>query len=142
MDLRPLGSRVIIRPTPPETVSEGGIVFADNAGVTPAMTGTVVSVGRGPASAQRLRQTVIDRCRAILSQAVDVCEDDSRAALDRRLRAYAEAVDALSEVQIGDFVAFPYTAGTNMTVDGQPYVVIEEADLQAVWTPDEKASAA
>ena len=103
MTLRPLGSRVIVRPDAPETVSAGGIIFPQTHGSAPAMTGTVVRVGTGPASAHRVRQAAIDRCRVLVASAVADCEDDARAALDRRLRAYAEETDPLPAVRDGDY---------------------------------------
>lgn len=44
--LRPLGTRIIVRPDDPETRSKGGIIIPDTAKQKPA-TGTVVAMGPG-----------------------------------------------------------------------------------------------
>jgi chaperonin GroES len=44
--IRPLGDRVVIRPTPREEVTRGGILLPDTAKEKP-MEGTVIAVGPG-----------------------------------------------------------------------------------------------
>lgn len=59
--LKPIGSRLIVKPDAAATESAGGIIFPQTHGSAPAMTGTVVSVGRGPATAHRVRQATLAR---------------------------------------------------------------------------------
>lgn len=47
--IEPLGDRVVIRPTPKEEVSKGGIVLPDTAKEKP-QDGEIVAVGRGKLS--------------------------------------------------------------------------------------------
>lgn len=139
MSLRPLGNRLIIKPDAPEKESAGGIIFPETHGAPPAMTGTVVGVGRGPASAHRVRQATLS---SVLRVITEVAEQTSttvfRAALEDRIAQMAIADVNLSEVVEGDYVCFAYTAGHNLQVDTDPYVVINEQDVQAVWTPAQK----
>lgn len=131
--LRPLGSRLLIKPDPPATMI-GGILIPQTADKPPAMTGTVIAVGRGPASAHRVRQATLNDVREALQQAgADVA---SIAAV------FTELAQAnVHDVSEGDCVCFAFTAGTNITVDGEALIVIAEDDLEAVWTPDGAAPA-
>lgn len=135
--LRPLGNRVIIRPEPAATQSESGIIFPERYGKPPAMSGTVVSVGRGSATAHRVRQATITRCVEILNEiAAHVPTAALRMEVEAALAQYAVDDVRLAEVQVGDYVAFAFTAGSEMYVDGEPFVVMAEDDVQAVWTAD------
>lgn len=137
--LKPLGNRLIVRPEPAATESASGIVFPDTYGKPPAMSGTVVSVGRGPATAHRVRQATIARCVQILN---DVADQVPAAALrmeaEDAFARYAVEDVTLAEVSEGDYVAFAYTAGCKMAVDGDELIVMNEDEVQAVWKPEEE----
>lgn len=141
--LTPLGSRVLVRPTPGETQSDGGIVFPETHTPRSAVTGTVLAVGHGPARAHQIRAAVVKRCLAILGE--QLAAEDSVASVDgaaeramRQIAAYGQQVERLAEVQPGDFVTFPFTAGAVMTVDGEDVLVVDEADLTAYWRPEQE----
>lgn len=143
MSLKPLGSRLIIRPESAATESAGGIVFPETYGAPPAMTGTVVSVGRGPATAHRVRGETIAHCMGLVEEtARQVPSTALASAVMDALASYAMEQVAFSEVQEGQYVCFAYTAGHAMQVDGESLIVIDEGDLQAVWTPETQESAA
>ncbi len=55
--LRPLGDRVVIRPTPKEEVTKSGIVLPDTAKEKP-QEGTVVAVGAGRVNDKGERQAL------------------------------------------------------------------------------------
>jgi chaperonin GroES len=136
--LRPLGHRLIVRPEPAAAVSAGGILIPQTADKKPAMAGTVISIGRGPATAHRVRQYTLAQ---VVDKLQEVAERVPTAALKSELedeiaRMAVEDV-TFSEVKEGDYVCFPFTAGQNMHVDGEDYIVIQEDDLEAVWSPDE-----
>ena len=140
--LRPLSSRLIIKPEPAETQSQGGIIFPETHGKPPAMTGEVVGMGRGPASAQRVREATIARCvRIVNEQAEQTCPKALQDAIVDALARYAAEVPDDSEVREGDYVCFAYTAGHNMQLDGEAFIVIDEADVQAVWQPEKESAA-
>lgn len=130
--MTPLGNKVIVRPTPPKRESAGGIVFAEVHEERSAMSGTVLSVGHGPASAHAVRRATVAACVRKVRQSSSVAE--SVAALE----AYAAELPSCSEVKPGDFVTFPFTAGSNLTVDGDTVIVLHEDSLESVWTPDLK----
>ena len=142
-DLKPLGSRLLVRPTPPDTASAGGIIFPQVHSERSAQSGTVVAVGSGPASAHRIRQAVIASARGRVAQALDLYADhpEACAAADTALARYAAETPLLSELRVGDFVAFPFTAGTAMEVDGETLIVIDEAAIEAVWQPEQETAA-
>lgn len=138
MPLRPLQNRLIIKPEPPNSVSAGGIHIPETAGKTPAMTGTVVSIGRGPATAHRVRQeTLADVMKLITACAERVPTAALRSELEDEIARLSVADVSFSEVQEGDYVCFPYTVGHNMQVDGESYIVIAEDDIEAVWQAEE-----
>jgi co-chaperonin GroES (HSP10) len=142
MELTPLGSRVLVRPTPPDTESPGGLLLPEIASVRSATSGTVMSAGSGTAAAHRIRQAAFRRCLRIVE---DVAETVPASALKAELieaiaRAACEA-EALSEVHPGDTVYFPFTAGALMQVEGVgDVIVLDEAAIEAVWTPEEQAA--
>ena len=137
--LKPLGNKIIVQPTAPDTESAGGIIFPQTYGTAPPMTGTVVAVGDGPASARRVRASVLSACGRLITEAVDLIEDDARAGLAQRIHDLAAG--DYGEVTVGDFVCFSHAAGRAMTVDGQDYIVLAEDDVEAVWTPDAEEAA-
>ena len=140
--LKPLGNRLIVKPEPARAESASGILIPETAGTPPAMTGTVVSVGRGPATAHRVRQATFARILRLI-------EEVSHRSTIKTFRVHLEdaiaqmAVDdvSFSEVAEGDYVAFAFTSGHNMTVDGEPYIVLTEDDLQAVWQAEKETAA-
>lgn len=138
--LRPLQNRLIIKPDPPETESAGGILIPQTAGKPPAMSGTVISVGKGPATAHRIRQATIAHCLHLLEDvAARVPGASLRMELEDEFARYAVEDVTFSEVSSGDYVCFAYTAGQNMTIDGESFIVIEEGDVQAVWQKEHVA---
>ncbi len=139
--LRPLGNRLIVRPDAAETESAGGIIFPETHGKPPAMTGTVISVGRGPATAHRVRQATIAHCMRLIGEVAErVPTAALRVELEDELARYAVEDVNLSEVTEGAYVCFAYTSGHNLSVDREPYIVIEEDDVQAVWTAQERVA--
>jgi co-chaperonin GroES (HSP10) len=142
--LRPLGSRILVKPdiAPDQTAS--GLLIPDSSRKDPEMSGTVVAVGRGPDSATKIRTATIARCMRILDE---VANRVPLSALHLQLMdAFAayqiEQVDA-SGLKEGDTVCFPYTAGQKLNVDGESYITLREDDCVAVWTPTaEKEEAA
>lgn len=141
--LKPLGSKVLVRPTPPDTASAGGIIFPQVHTARSAQSGTVVAVGSGAASAHRLRQATIAHARGCVAQALDLFAPDHAdavSAADAALARYAADAPMLSELRVGDFVAFPFTAGTLLEADGETLIVIDEAAIEAVWQPEEHAA--
>ena len=141
MSLKPLGSRVIIKPEPAATETASGIVFPETAGKPPAMSGTVINIGRGPATAHRVRQHTLARVMELIT---DLADNVPAAALRSELEdgIARMAVDdvSFSEIHEADYVAYSYTSGTQLVVDGEEYIVLDEADVQAVWNEQESAA--
>jgi co-chaperonin GroES (HSP10) len=135
MSLKPLGNRVLVKPDA-QPLEQGSILLLENSRYVP-MSGEVVAIARGPATAQRIRSLTIARCQRILD---DVAERVPAGALHielhRAFAAYAMEQCQLPSVFEGDHVAFPYTAGHDVTVDGETYVLLREDDLSAVWQAD------
>ena len=93
MKLKPLADRVVIRPSPAEEKTKGGIILPDTAKEKPVI-GEVVAVGPGKVG------------------------DDGK--------------KILPEVKAGDKVLYGKYSGTEVTVDGEEYLIMREADIFAI----------
>jgi chaperonin GroES len=93
MKLKPLADRVVIKPSPAEEKTKGGIILPDTAKEKPVI-GEVVAVGPGK-----------------------VTEEGKKVA---------------PEVKVGDKVLYGKYSGTEVTVEGEEYLIMREADIFAV----------
>jgi len=93
MKLKPLGDRVVIKPSPAEEKTKGGIILPDTAKEKPVV-GEIVAVGPGRRS-------------------------DDGTVIPMELKA-------------GDKVLYGKYSGTEVTVEGQEYLIMREADIFAV----------
>ena len=93
MKLKPLGDRVVIKPSPAEEKTKGGIILPDTAKEKPVI-GEIVAVGPGKKS-----------------------EEGKIVPMD---------------LKVGDKVLYGKYSGTEVTVDGQEYLIMREADIFAV----------
>ena len=93
MKIKPLADRVVIRPTPMEEKTRGGLIVPDTAKEKPVI-GEVVAVGPGKVG------------------------DDGQ--------------KILPEVKIGDKVLYGKYSGTEVTVEGEEYLIMREADIFAI----------
>lgn len=135
--LKPLGNKLLVRPSTADRQSAGGIHFPDVWGAPVPVSGEVVRVGRGPASAHRIRQATIAHCLHLLEDVADrVPAVALRGELEDALATYAASDVSLAEVHEGAYVCFPREAGTAITYNGEPYIVLDEQDIQAVWAPE------
>jgi chaperonin GroES len=93
MKIKPLADRVVIKPTPAEEKTKGGLIVPDTAKEKPVI-GEVVAVGPGKVS-----------------------DDGKKIQL---------------EVKVGDKVLYGKYSGTEVTVDGEEYLIMREADIFAI----------
>jgi chaperonin GroES len=93
MKLKPLGDRVVIKPSPAEEKTKGGIILPDTAKEKPVV-GEIIAVGPGRRS-------------------------DDGAMIPM-------------ELKVGDKVLYGKYSGTEVTVEGQEYLIMREADIFAV----------
>jgi chaperonin GroES len=93
MKLKPLADRVVVKPSPAEEKSKGGIILPDTAKEKPVV-GEVVAVGPGKIS------------------------DDGK--------------KILPEVKVGDKVLYGKYSGTEVTIEGEEFLIMREADIFAI----------
>jgi chaperonin GroES len=93
MKIKPLADRVIIKPSPAEEKTKGGIILPDTAKEKPVV-GEVIAAGPG------------------------------RKGDDGKLVA--------PELKVGDKVLYGKYSGTEVTLDGQEYLIMRETDIFAV----------
>jgi chaperonin GroES len=93
MKVKPLSDRIIIKPSPAEEKTKGGIILPDTAKEKPVI-GEVVAVGPGRKS------------------------DDGNI--------------VPMEVKTGDKVLYGKYSGTEVTIDGQEYLIMRESDIFAI----------
>jgi chaperonin GroES len=93
MKIKPLADRIVIKPSPAEEKTKGGIILPDTAKEKPVV-GEVVAVGPGRKS------------------------DDGKI--------------VPMEVKVGDKVLYGKYSGTEVTLDGQEYLIMRESDIFAI----------
>jgi len=93
MKLKPLADRVIIKPSPSDEKTKGGLFVPDTAKEKPVI-GEVVAVGPGK-----------------------ITEDGKK---------------ITPEVKVGDKVLYGKYSGTEVTVEGEEFLIMREADIFAV----------
>ena len=91
--MKPLADRVVIKPSPADEKTKGGIILPDIAKEKPVM-GEVVAVGPGKVT------------------------DDGK--------------KIEPEVKVGDKVLYGKYSGTEVTIDGDEYLIMREADVFAI----------
>ena len=91
--MKPLADRVVIKPSPADEKTKGGIILPDTAKEKPVI-GEVVAVGPGK-----------------------VTDDGKKIA---------------PEVKVGDKVLYGKYSGTEVTIDGDEYLIMREADVVAI----------
>jgi len=93
MKIKPLGDRILIKPSPAEEKTTSGIIIPDTAKEKP-MQGEVVAIGKGRIS------------------------DDGKA--------------IEPELKVGDKVLYGKYSGTEVTIDGEEYLIMRESDIYAI----------
>jgi chaperonin GroES len=93
MKMKPLADRVVIKPSPAEEKSRGGIILPDTAKEKPVV-GEVVAIGPGK-----------------------VTDDGKKVS---------------PEVKVGDKVLYGKYSGTEVTIEGEEYLIMREADIFAI----------
>ena len=93
MKIKPLADRVVIKPSPAEEKSRGGIILPDTAKEKPVV-GEVVAIGPGKVT------------------------DDGKT--------------VKPEVKVGDKVLYGKYSGTEVTIEGEEYLIMREADIFAI----------
>ena len=92
MKITPLGDRIVIKPSPAEEKTKGGIILPDTAKEKPVI-GEVIAAGTG------------------------------RRAEDGKL--------VPMDLKVGDKVLYGKYSGTEVTLDGQEYLIMRESDIFA-----------
>jgi len=93
MKIKPLGDRVVIKPSPAEEKTKGGIILPDTAKEKPVV-GEIVAVGSGKTS--------------------------------------DEGKHIAMELKVGDKVLYGKYSGTEVTIEGQEYLIMRESDIFAI----------
>jgi chaperonin GroES len=93
VNTKPLADRVIIKPSPADERTKGGIILPDTAKEKPVV-GEVIATGPGR-----------------------VADDGKKIPL---------------EVKVGDKVLYGKYSGTEVTIDGDEFLIMREADIFAI----------
>ena len=93
MKMKPLADRVVIKPSPAEEKTKGGIILPDTAKEKPVV-GEVVAVGPGK-----------------------VADDGKKIPM---------------EIKVGDKVLYGKYSGTEVTIEGEEFLIMREADIFAI----------
>jgi chaperonin GroES len=93
MKIKPLADRVVIKPSPADEKTKGGIILPDTAKEKPVI-GEVIAVGSGRKA-----------------------DDGKVIPLD---------------IKVGDKVLYGKYSGTEVTLDGEEYLIMRESDVFAI----------
>ena len=93
MKMKPLADRVVIKPSPADEKTKGGIILPDTAKEKPVI-GEVVAVGPG--------------------------------------KVTEEGIKIPLEVKVGDKVLYGKYSGTEVSIEGNEYLIMREADVFAI----------
>jgi len=93
MKMKPLADRVVIKPSPAEEKTKGGIILPDTAKEKPVV-GEVVAVGPGK-----------------------IADDGKKIPM---------------EIKVGDKVLYGKYSGTEVTIEGEEFLIMREADIFAI----------
>jgi co-chaperonin GroES (HSP10) len=127
VNLRPIKDRVLIKPLIPPTVTESGIILAEER--KPEQTGTVVAVG--PQHHPR-RSEALELSEKLFS--VATVSDRSADLLSEASFLLSALVRKEPEVKVGDYVVFSYVAGQEIWVNDheERYLLMRESDILCV----------
>lgn len=122
--IRPLGNRIIVRPMDDDTLDRQLVGMAKG-GVTAT---ALMSVAEKAAAARAKRDGVqLVTLRppvqgTVMAIGRPFCTDCHRPA----------SVD----LEVGDVVVYPKTAGLDCSADGEPFVVMNLDDVLVIWRPE------
>lgn len=130
--IRPLGDMVLVKPAPRRTETESGLAIVEH--YQPDTVGTVVALGTGVEARKRAVQAFADS----LIEAVCMDMDAGPADYERVAKLIASLRDDYRPehvCKVGDEVLFGTGSGTELDIAGDTYILINEADLEAVLEP-------
>lgn len=133
------GDRVLVAlpPREDEIVSAGGIVLVkDHDRFYTPTRGTVVALGE--------KTGTVDLDDVVMALVDCGCDSDASCKQDGYQRLLIDAVRALYparfDVECGDMVIFPRSAGEQIHDDGIEYVILRESEIIGVVEPKESAA--
>ena len=128
MTLRPLGDRVLIKPTPNPEQTESGLWLSEHR--KPEESGTVIAVGTQAhprkQDAEDLAQFLDTKLRSVCQCGLVDCWYCMGPALVR------DIVRRGPIVQVGDVVLFSWAVGQEILIDDERYLLMRESDILAV----------
>lgn len=141
--MKVLGHRVLIRPDAQQDETASGLALPTDRDWV-ATSGEVLQIGEGgPEWRFHARQKVLGDISALLSAELDL---RARTGFEAGLRRAIELVisklgtaDPVSDLRIGDRVAFDAGSGVKVTVDNEPYLILTQDDVVVIVSESEAA---
>lgn len=142
--MKVLGHRVLITPDAQSDQSESGLILPENRDFV-ATSGTVIQVGTGgPLARYEARQRALgEASEAVRAELERLHGTAFEAGLRRAVNLVTEmlgTIDLVQDVRVGDRVAFDADHGVAMTVDGEPYVILQQDDVVIIVDEAEEAA--
>jgi co-chaperonin GroES (HSP10) len=131
--IRVLGDRVLVAlpPREAEIQTANGLVLVRDPDLKAQTRGIVMRLG------EKTGTVTIDDVVQVLT---DECQDARK--VSDVVKAVKQLAPAPFDVQVGDCVLFPATAGDQVPADGVEYVILRESDLIGIVEPIAKDEAA
>jgi co-chaperonin GroES (HSP10) len=138
-----LGHRVLIKPDAQPAKTDSGLILTEDREFV-ATSGTVVQVGPGHSKLKYdARQRAIRACLEAIARPHGATNDwfhgGIRVATDR-VTALLGTCDPNPDVQVGDRVAFDGDTGLSISVDGEPYLILNHDDVVIIIQEAEEAA--
>jgi co-chaperonin GroES (HSP10) len=138
-----LGHRVLIVPDAQPAQTDSGLILTEDREWV-ATSGTVAQVGPG---GSKLKYDARQRALKAAIEAIQRPHQSTNEWFHGGIRQATERVAALlgtydppQDVQVGDRVAFDGDHGVKMTVDGEPYLILNQDDIVIIVQEAEEAA--
>ena len=131
LKLKPLGDRILIKPEAAPEQTESGLWLREDR--KPELTGTVVAVGFCSHPLKAEAEEVIAEFEERLGNGYEASEDWIKKLPDyRAVQLLRQATAREPQVKEGDYVVFSWTAGQELTLEDERYLLMHESDILAV----------
>ena len=125
MMLHPIGHRVLVKPEKAPEQTESGLHLVEHA--KPEQLGTVMSIGDSPYRGQVVTLLDVVARLCAVSGATDAIDDALSVAGDIR-----RSLGSDDDLAVDDLVVFSWTAGQEIVIDGERYLMLKRDDILGV----------
>lgn len=136
IEMRPLGNRVLIKPHAKRSETASGLAIVED--WQPDTSGVVVALGDGIESRKKAVQRVLKQLMSEFSPSGEsIAVACAMSGICGRLQELHDGYQPEHVCAVGDEVTFGVTAGTELDLGGELYLLVDENDLETLCVPIE-----